>query len=317
MFSVFDTALLPDEIHISKLSIWLSSQKVEELLFSYHVQNTALTYIFYNLSLQGAETSAITAKEASEEIRLEVEEALKTAMQVIATPSTVASSLEIVSFKPKGLFTYYDYQKCLEMIAEAGGSKGDKNMFGAYTEPCLVTVSTALAKWETNNLHFLSSSESLTKLVQLTYPSSKNVCDKLQNRSENLTRQISEHDRLTQSYDKKCRELCQQWGVSIDDHSSESSVDCNAAAEGVADALRRQLDTYASASYRKSIFESKVSGVGLYYAEKVAQIDYSPLDLYNYHSSVVKVVIAILVFNHTLVVPAEVVVAVEAVVVAV
>lgn len=224
-----------------------------------------------HIFLQGAEASIVKAKEAAEEIRLEVEGALKAAVQTmdVTLSSDITYLLQPVTFKPKSLFTYHDYQACLNAIAKASGPKGTVNMFGAYSEPCLVTVSTALAKWEVNNLHLLSCSESLTKLVQLIFPSSKRNVEKLHNRTEELTRQISEHDRLMQSYDKKCRDLCEQWGISIDVINSGQGNGDSGDAIGscqnsiVADSLRQQLGTYASDSYRNSIFESKVQDYSL------------------------------------------------------
>jgi hypothetical protein len=186
----------------------------------------------------------------------------------VTLPDNLAFLLQQESFKSKSLITYYDYQECLKAIAAAcGGSKGDKNMFGAYVEPCLATVSTALSKWEANNLHLLSCSETLTKLAHLTYPSSKKHVEKLHSRLEELTRQISEHERVAQGYDKRCRDLCQHWGVSID-HSLSSGTSSSTSSDTdsitscqnteVSASLMRQLQFYASATHRQSVFESQV-----------------------------------------------------------
>lgn len=201
--------------------------------------------------------------------RQEVEEALTEARKILSAVITDASaaSLRPQSYKPKIFFTFFDYQECLKAIAEANGI--EKNIFGAFTEPTLVTASDALKRWEAGSLHLVSGADSIAKLCLLTYPSAKSNVDLLHSRVEELSRQMNEHERLAHSYGKKCHDLCRQWGVALstDGGSGPSPsrlkihecplLDCQS--DEVAAEVLLQLQKCASAAHRQAVFEHKVS----------------------------------------------------------
>jgi hypothetical protein len=211
-------------------------------------------------------------KDVTEVCRSAVEEALQAAAESLAVPlpTDVTSALRNEGYKANVLFTYFDYNECLESIAKAAGPKGEKNIFSDFTEPCLVKVSAALNKWEEGNLNLISGSEILTKLVLLTYPSSKRTAEKLHSRSDELGRLISEHERLATTYNKRYKDLCEKWRVHVESegvtkHDNSVAVydleNIRCDSKEMTEAITRQLETIASAAYRKSVFETKVSNL--------------------------------------------------------
>ena len=231
MFSAFD-ATLPDEIHLSKLCLWLSTHK-------------------------GAEESPVKVLERSESVRQEVEMAFGEIEGETGTtiPSYVDSPFVSDLIKPKSLYTFFDYKECLIKTAKNCGARGEKNVFGTYCETSLKNVQDALAKWESNHLHVLSSSIALTKLITLTYPSMTREIGKISIRVDELTRQISDHDRMRLNYEKKLNQLCQKWDVNIPRSEDAASIKPKVLEQTVAG----QLDKFGSQSYRQEFLESVVS----------------------------------------------------------